>query len=230
MNSACYFMTRNIYHKVIPSLKSLLCHNPNTKVYLFIEDDEIGFYLPPNVECVNVSGQTFFPPTNPNMGCRWTYMVMMKVVLCYLLPNLDRIISLDCDTIIDGDISELWEIDLGDNYFAGCEEIHRSFPTPHYFNAGVLMWNLKQMRDGKADEVVERLNRERFTFVEQDCLNKLCQGRILEIPSKYNVNIFTKFTSEWVIYHFASQRNWYEVVPMVQQYKDMEWSVKDGSV
>lgn len=226
---ACYAMTRNIYDRVVPSLKSLLYNNPGVRVFLLIEDDDVGFELPANVTCLNVSGQTYFYKHGPNTNCRWTYMVMMKTVLCHLFPDLDRILWLDCDTIVDGDISELWDIYLGDNYFAACEEIHRTFPTAHYFNAGVMMINLVKMRDGKADEAVDLLNRVPFPYVEQDCLNILCNGRILELPSKYNVNRFTKPTKEEVIIHYAATRDWYEAAPKVLHYKFMEWSWINGS-
>jgi len=38
-------------------MKSLLIHSNVDKIYFLIEDDEFPYELPPEVECINVSGQ-----------------------------------------------------------------------------------------------------------------------------------------------------------------------------
>lgn len=230
MKSVCYFMTRNLYRRVIPSIKSVLFHHPDAQIYLFIEDDDIEHYVPANVKCVNVSDQKFFLRSSPNWNNPWTYMSMMRVAVCHLLPDLDRILYLDVDTIVDGDIGELFEMDLKDNYFAGVEETYRKFPMQHYYNAGVLVFNLEKMRDGKADEIIRRLNRQGMKFVEQDCLNLHCEGKILPLPSKFNVCRMSDPTDEKLIHHFAGKHAWFENEPVVKKYKNMEWSMIHESV
>ena len=93
-------------------------------------------------------------PEGPNYNSKWTYMVMMKTALCKMFLDVHRALTLDVDTIVRGDLSPLWEIDLEDYYFAGAREpfwsdrFHRD-----YVNAGVLMWNFDKMRDGTADRI-----------------------------------------------------------------------------
>lgn len=222
---ACYCVTRNIYDKVIPSLKSLLKNSDVDTVYILAEDPAIGHPLPlSRVKVIDVSGQTYFPPTGPNFTCQWTYMVMMRVALCHILPDVDKILSLDCDTIVREDISDLWNWDLRDDYFAAAQEIHRDFHGQAYHNCGVVMWNLKQMRDGKADEVIRALNTRRYQFCEQDALNALCAGRIQALPSMYNVCRFTK--EPWPapkIRHHAAEGDWYNREAEVRYWKDLPW-------
>lgn len=55
MRAAIYSGTRNIYEKMLPSMKSLLMHSNVEKIYFLIEDDEFPYELPPEVECINVS-------------------------------------------------------------------------------------------------------------------------------------------------------------------------------
>ena len=49
-------------------------------------------------------------------------MVLLRAAFTKLFPHLDKILSIDNDIIINENISELWDIDLGDNYFAGVVE------------------------------------------------------------------------------------------------------------
>lgn len=218
---ACYFMTRNIYQDCIPSIKSLLHFNPGVKVILFIEDNDPGFELPENVRCVNISDQTFFPKDGPNASSKWTYMVCMKTQLCKLLPDVDRILFLDCDTIIREDILELWEMDLEGKYFAAVEEHHREFPVQPYYNAGVMMFNLEMFRDGMADQLQKLLNTMRLPFCEQDALSLLCKGKTISLPAAYNITAFTITNhniSIW-IRHYAAEPNWREY-PEVRIWRD----------
>lgn len=221
---ACYCVTRNIYHKVIPSLKSLLKNSDVDTVYILAEDADLGFPLPTDrVKVIDVSGQEFFPPTGPNYGCMWTWMVMMKVALCHILPDVDRILTLDCDTIVLKDISDLWNFDLGGGYFAASREVHRDFKVKVYVNCGVMLWDLDRMRDGKADEVIRALNTKRYQFCEQDCLSELCQGHFAVMPSMYNACRFTAQSWDPRIRHYAAEAGWYEREPDVKSWRDMPW-------
>ena len=56
------------------------------------------------------------------MKNRCSYMVLLRVVFSKIFPSLDKILTIDNDTIVKSNISELWDMDLGDNYFAGCTE------------------------------------------------------------------------------------------------------------
>ena len=50
----------------------------------------------------------------------------MRAAFTKLFPNLDKILSVDNDIIINENISELWDIDLENNYFAGVSEPRKS--------------------------------------------------------------------------------------------------------
>ena len=220
---ACYCMTRNIYHKVIPSLKSLLIHGKPDKVFLLTEDDDVGFDLPDRVVVVNVSGQTFFSQDGPNYNNGWTWMVLMRIALCHIFPDIDRIVSLDLDTIVDGDISDLWDTPMGNHYMAGVREINKSAENGIYVNGGVILWNLAEMRKGKANEIIRALNTTYYRFPEQDCMNALCRGNIYELNPAYNFSNYSARTPYPKIYHFAATGWWYETQPLMKKYKDIPW-------
>ena len=218
---AVYCITRNLYGKVMPSLRSLLMHTRMDKVYLLIEDDEFPYSLPENVTCVNVSRQTYFKASGPNYKCRWSWMALMRAALPYVLPDERVILSLDADTIIVDDISPLFSTPLGGYYFAGVEELHKSWPGRMYCNSGAILLNLGLLRNGKADEIITELNSRYHAYPEQDVLNSLCQNHILSIPSDYNVTSFTRETNTPKIVHFAAVDAWWEQ-PLVRAFATLK--------
>lgn len=223
MKCAVYTATRNMYERLIPSLKSLLINSDVEKVYLLVEDDVFPVELPAVVECINVKDQKYFRQMGPNNVYPWAYMSMMRAALCKVLPDVDRVLSLDVDTIIDGDIAELWDYPLDDCYFAAVAEPDRCTMLKLYTNTGVAVFNLDKLRDGKADQIIDALNWRRFFILEQDCLNEYCQGAIAVLPSKYNKSDFTAPCDDPVIVHYAGVPEW-DDIPLVQKYKDIPWS------
>lgn len=222
----CYCMTRNIYGNILPSLKSLLKHNDIDQVYLLTEDDDIGFWLPANVKCINVAGQEFFTESGPNYHCRWTYMVMMRTVLCRIFQEESRMLALDLDTIIEGDISGLWDLPLDNYCMAAAREQFRHVNGKPYVNCGVVMWNLDRMRNGWADVIVKGLNSKQYDYCEQDCINELMQGQIFLMDSAYNTCEYTEPPQSSVkIRHYAA---WgaenFLADSTVKKYGDMDWS------
>ena len=224
MKAAVYCGTRNLYADMVTAAKSLAIHSDVDRIYFLIEDDEFPFELPPYVRLINVSDQPFFDKSGPNYKNGWTYMVLMRAALHKIFPSIDRIVSLDVDTIVVQDVSNFWDFDISNYYFAGCKEPYKS-KFGLYINAGVMLLNLEKLRDGKGDEIVDALNTKFFPFNEQDCINQLCSGTILEIPSDYNANNWTVPTTTPKIIHFAAIPKW-QNAPLVKEYAKMDWPCK----
>ena len=123
-----------------------------------------------------------------------------------LLKEYDTCIYLDGDTIVCEDLQSLYTIDLQDNYIAGVpafayyknedEQKKRlgldKDMTFQYINAGVLLINLKKMREDNIEDQFMRLLDNNYTSQDQDILNVACYGRIQLLPYKYNV--MTKYS------------------------------------
>lgn len=205
---ALYAGTRNIYHDMVVSAKSLLYHNGADNVIFLIEDDEFPEQLPDLFTCINVSNQTYFPSTGPNFKCRWTYMVMMRVALTKLFPTIDRMLTLDHDTIIRKPIDYIWNVNLAGYYYAAVEEKQIRNRKHPYYNFGVTLHNLAQLRkDGADDTIIRSVNSAYFQYCEQDAVNSVCAGHILEIPPEYNAMWFNRPTvpeQDIIIKHYAA--------------------------
>lgn len=221
MRTVVYCGTRNLYPDMVTAVKSLLCHNGADRVVLMIEDDVFPFPLPACCETINVAGQKWFPETGPNYHKRWTYMAMMRLVFTKLLPNDNRVLYLDVDTIVWGDISELWATSLNGNYIMGALEPDRSKINVPYLNSGVLMMNLAWLRrDGLDDKMIEMINTIPFPFPDQDVLNQVCWPYVKTIDSKWNACDYTEPTDDPRIIHLANVKNWNQN-PCVLKYKNM---------
>lgn len=224
MKAAVYTATRNLYADMIPAIKSLLVNSDVDRIYVGIEDDEFPYELPSLCKIINLSKKDIFLKDGANAGSRFTYMAMMRVALAKVLPkNLNRVLSLDVDTIVDRDISELWDLPIDDCYFAASHEWHKAQEGYLYCNVGVSLFNLKKMRDGKTDELIHVLNKIKLEFVEQDALNMLCQGAIYDMPPEYNSEYYTEHVDEPKIIHHIGRNDLLHTYPDVQKYARMSF-------
>ena len=224
MRHACYTGSRNLYPEMAASAKSLRAHSDVDVIHFLIEDPEFPEPLPPYVECIDVSGQEFFPKGGPNMRSRFSYLALMRAALCHVFPDIDEILSLDVDVLCVDDVSWLWDIDLDGCYLSACAEPEFSIKGLMYVNVGVTMYNLAMLRDGKADEVIAELNRHVYPNVEQDVFSYLCAGRIRWMPPEYNKTAYTEHCSRPRILHWAgySHSEWSKQ-PEWERWRDEEW-------
>ena len=150
MKAAVYTGSRNLYPYMVPAIKSLLIHSDVDKIYLYIQDDQFPEYLPPNIQIRNATNQKYFRKYSPNLNSKFTYLAMMRAALAKEFPDLDKILSLDVDTIVVKNISDVWNLPIQDYYFAASREPLRSkggeyYTCDLYVNTGVCLYNLKQL-------------------------------------------------------------------------------------
>ena len=215
MKAVVYAGTRNLYPDMETAAKSLLKHTKVDRIYFLIEDDEFpgAERLPDIIRTVNVGHQEFFPETCVNIHTGFTYMSLMRVCYSKLFPELDKILQLDVDTIVADDLSALWEMDRDGTWLAATYEERSHFRPygPKYYNVGVAIFNLAQIRkDGADDMAIRMLNEEEVPYIDQDAWNKLgiAADKIVELPIRYNESIVTGKTETPAIVHFAGYRNW----------------------
>ena len=202
--AAVYSGTKNVYQELLTAAKSLLEHSDVEKIYFLIEDDIFPYELPKEIECINISNQVYFDKNGPNYDNVCTYMVLLRAAYSKIFPNLDRILSIDMDTIVNENISDLWDLDLTNYYIAAVEETELSEEEGSYFNMGVAMLNLKKIReDKKDDEMIEAINTYWYRYKEQDCFNEFFRGHALILPSDYNCCIQAAEPQREKITHFA---------------------------
>ncbi len=116
-----------------------------------------------------------------------------------LSDTIEKAIYLDCDIVVNKDIKELWDYDI-EKYYAGTIEDETSIENNErlnllkshiYFNSGVLLLNLKKLREINLPEECFKYyenNFEKIILNDQDLLNGVFNGKCLNLPLKFNIN------------------------------------------
>ena len=151
-----------------------------------------------------ITGYDFFTRGHLSME---TYY---RLVLPELLPNYDKILYLDSDMIIQKDVAEIYEEDVEGYLLAACHDadtagLYNGFEPgkkeytdkilklkePYqYFQAGVLLLNLKEFRKTySTEEIMKYAISEKWELMDQDILNKLCEDKIKYIDMAWNVMV-----------------------------------------
>lgn len=115
-----------------------------------------------------------------------------KFFLAGILHNIDKVIYLDGDTIILKDLSDLYNTNLGDNYAGVSDDWQTHYSAndkkERYFNCGVLLLNLKKIRqDNVQSKLIEYKRNDKIKrFVTQDAFNSMFYGKTVFIPLIYD--------------------------------------------
>ena len=205
MKHALYSGNAAVYDDMEMSAKSLIANSDVDRIYFLIDGAEFPRELPDIIECIDVRKQRYFPKKGANIKTKFSYMSLMRAALA-LMPEfkgLDRILSLDCDTVVLKDASNIWDMPIDGCYFSASGEPKRNRNGLLYCNTGVALYNLELLRDGKAKEVVDVLNKREYANIEQDVFSYLCQGHIHDMPSTYNATKWTEKVVNPHIVHYA---------------------------
>lgn len=121
-----------------------------------------------------------------------------KFYIPQILNELDKVIYIDGDVIISSDLSELYNIDIKNNYIGAVKDtcglsrsLYKLFKKNiFYFNSGVMIMNLKKMRN---DNISEKLMDYRINgynqLMDQDALNYVLRNKVYELPFIYNTQL-----------------------------------------
>ena len=144
------------------------------------------------------------------------------------IPNLykhyDKVLYLDSDIIVKGDISELYNTELGENFvgaipdnFVQCTPLAWDYVEKHiplgkgahtrYFNAGILLMNCRRLREIDFEgKFIDLLGKVKFEVAQdQDYLNCICRGKVKLINLVWNKQPFPSNTikeKDIKIFHF----------------------------
>ena len=130
---------------------------------------------------------------------KWvTVQAWFRIKLPDLCKDLDKVLYLDCDTLIRGNLDELFSLDLTDKYLAGVKDVwgvskyvkRLGMKSGVYVNSGMLLFNCNYCRkEHFFDKVVDfaKNNAKIIEFCDQDSINKVVDEYKLVISPKYNM-------------------------------------------
>ena len=128
--------------------------------------------------------------------------VFYRLEIPSLIPNVDKVLYLDCDIIVNKDISDLYNIDIDNYYICAIEEEGRAaktrkkiFNLDHYFSSGVMLINNKMWINNGVKEDFEtffNLNYNKIMTVDQDIINCVFKDKIKSLDKKFNYYPFNE--------------------------------------
>ena len=159
---------------------------------------------------------------------KWTPGTLMRLYLPELLPNVHKILYLDCDMVVLTEIGNLWKIPLKEESLAACidtdigtyppkrkrQNRKLNLPIENYFCAGILLMNLGVLRERNFVQKAFSYLQEHpgLLYLDQDILNWFCQGEYKELDEKYNIYAYRKDVTEYlddcIIHYAAKEKPW----------------------
>lgn len=117
-----------------------------------------------------------------------TYQTYFRLFIPNMFLQYDKVIYLDSDIIVEEDLFELFSIEIDDYLIAGVKGsmFHMVPGNDHYINAGILVMNLKMMREKGIQNHFIELIPEKLPYQDQDIINKVCREHIFHIGFRYN--------------------------------------------
>lgn len=186
-------------------LRSLAAHMPDERLCMHIVHDGIGDadreQLEGCVRTAEICWHLAMPAdelANPQLA-HVSAATYLRLQLDQLIsPNVDRLLYLDVDMIVSGTLRALWETDLGDNSIAAVPDTgvdpalfatRYDLPSGAYFNAGLLLIDLAQVRASGTFRKTLQVITEQGTTLEyndQDALNIVFRNNWQVLPNTWN--------------------------------------------
>lgn len=164
-----------------------------------MQNQEDGF----TIEFIDISPEVENIKSRLKNVYHFSIVTYYRMFIASLFPQYAKVIYLDCDLVVLGDISQLYNTDLGDNVLgAAPEQYVRStkefrlyaekalgVDPDGYVNAGMLLMNLDAYRKCRIEEkFIELITKYDFDLLDPDqaYLNYLCLNKIYELPNGWN--------------------------------------------
>lgn len=202
---------RNYLRPLSVMLKSLAIHHSAGRLRVFVlhrtllaEDfDRLSQVVAqPNLELVNIQAGKSLLADAPTSD-RYPLEMYDRIFAARYLPqDLERVLYLDPDLVVTGSLTDLWALELEDNWFAAASHVAKGlerlnairlrseYPGP-YINSGVLLMNLSVLRAQQQLQPVLDYVKERghaLLLPDQDVISALYGDRILRLnPYRYNM-------------------------------------------
>ncbi len=122
-----------------------------------------------------------------------------------MFPEYSKALYIDSDTVIQGDISELYNTDIGDSYLGACHEqamvqvdeygtyVEKviGISRHSFFNAGVMLINCDMFRRHSVlEKFTEYLKIYNFVVTQdEDYLNLICKDRVFWLDQRWNTEM-----------------------------------------
>lgn len=241
---------RNYTTQLETTIKSILYHNRDVKIYILNQDIMPDWFRKPR-KIARMLGSDIIDVKLPEQavfqGWETREYISPMTYARYFIPDYiseDKVLYLDSDLIVNQSLGSLFEIELYEHLLAAAWDTDGIS-----FNAGVMLINNKKWRQEKLKErlieqsivTIREVEEGRFENFngDQTILNQVCSNQWLELDKEFNLQVghdVTAFYNKWNNYfnevvppsiiHFVSYRKpWTTLI--ANRYRDLWWEFHD---
>ena len=201
--NVCFITDENYAMPTMVAIESLIQNNSKNKFCVYIvavnlsKENIANFNRLSTRKCkINIKE---IDNAYANLGASHPHVskaALLKFNLSDIFPRLNKLLYLDDDILVLGDLSELYNIKLGNNYAAVVPDIIDFFAghdkrlgLKNYFNSGVMLLNTTKIRKDKisAKLLDYKLHKDTGHFMDQDCFNMVFNKNVKYVSLKYNM-------------------------------------------
>lgn len=152
----------------------------------------------------------------------WHVSTWYRILLPLILDNnINKILYLDSDTLVNGSLDTLFDVDLDEYSIAAVSDLIyyqesnlKRLPmikNGTYICAGVMLMNLEYWRQHNLSEKIFTFAREipeLLIFPDQDAINIVCDGKIKLLPYEYGYVLDFQNKKHSIIFHYGYLKPW----------------------
>ena len=186
-----------------------------------------------NFEVIFTDVNEYLENVNKELPIRHYYSntTYYRFFIAELFPEYDKAIYIDSDTIVQGDISELYNTDIGDAYIGACHEqamvqvdVYGTYAEKvvgvsrhNFFNAGMMLMNTKQFRDKQVlRKFIYHLGEYNFVVTQdEDYLNLICKDHVYWLDQRWNTELPESFSYDYdprtayILHYIMTNKPWH---------------------
>ena len=241
---------RNYTTQLETTIKSILYHNRDVKIYILNQDIMPDWFRKPR-KIARMLGSEIIDVKLPEQTVfqNWTKQAHISSIAYarYFIPDYiqeNTVLYLDCDLLINDKLDNLFEQDIEERYIAAIRDANGQG-----FNTGVLLINNEKWRQEKLKErlieqsilTTKEVEEGRFEHFngDQTIFNQVLQDDWLELGRAYNLQVghdvvalynnwqeHLTFSDQPVVIHFTTYRKpWTTLI--ANRYRDLWWEFHD---
>lgn len=189
--------------QILATIKSICYHNKNIKFYLINKDIDYKWIEELNenlmdfnceiedVKIVSEDIEKFKTYSHISSATYFRYFIPEKI-------KEKKVLYLDSDLVVTGDLTELFEMDLGNNALAGVVDMicEYKYNRTTEFNAGVMLINNELWKRENLLESAIKIHLEKdyeLESADQSVLNMIFENSWLKLDKEYNFQVGIDF-------------------------------------